>query len=52
LSKEKLESIKKQFPDKATQAFWDNLKEGYDKFEANKLVPEVSINATGKYLFK
>jgi murein L,D-transpeptidase YafK len=52
LSKEKLESIKKQFPDKATQAFWDNLKEGYDKFETNKLVPEVSINATGKYLFK
>ena len=52
LSKEKLEALKKEYPDKATQALWDNLKEGYDKFESNKLVPEVSVNATGKYLFK
>lgn len=52
LNKEKLEALKKEYPDKATQVLWDNLKEGYDKFESNKLVPEVSINATGKYLFR
>ena len=52
ISTEKLAAIKKEYPDKATQTFWDNLKEGYDKFETSKLVPDVTIDAKGKYLFK
>jgi murein L,D-transpeptidase YafK len=52
LSANKLAELKKEYTDKATQALWDNLKEGYDKFETTKLVPEVSINTVGKYLFK
>lgn len=52
LSTENLAAIKKEFPDPATHKLWDNLKEGYDKFETNKLVPAVTINSTGKYLFK
>jgi murein L,D-transpeptidase YafK len=52
LSADKLAGLKKGYPDAATHKLWDNLKEGYDKFEATKLVPDVTINATGKYLFK
>lgn len=52
ISTEKLAAIKKQYPDKIVQTFWDNLKEGYDKFETSKLVPDVTIDAKGKYLFK
>jgi len=33
-------------------AFWQNLKEGYDLFEQNKIVPSYSVSqVTGKYLF-
>ncbi len=52
LSAEKLASLKKTYTDASTQKLWDNLKEGYDKFETSKLVPDVSIDAKGKYLFK
>jgi len=52
LTKEKLAAIKSEFPDKQTGIFWDNLKEGYDKFEATKLVPDFSIDKMGKYVFK
>jgi len=31
--------------------FWFNLKEGYNFFEINKLLPQISISAEGKYLF-
>ncbi|MFL5763286.1 MAG: murein L,D-transpeptidase family protein [Bacteroidia bacterium] len=31
--------------------FWKNLKEGYDLFEKNHLVPKVTVDKTGKYLF-
>lgn len=52
LSTEKLAALKKQYTDPATQHLWDNLKEGYDKFEGTKLLPVVSVDAKGKYLFK
>lgn len=52
LSTDKLAILKKEYTDAATQKLWDNLKEGYDKFETSKLVPDVSIDAKGKYLFK
>jgi len=32
--------------------FWENLKEGYDYFEAKKTLPTVSVSSTGAYKFK
>jgi murein L,D-transpeptidase YafK len=52
LSADKLSALKKTYTDVAMQTFWANLKEGYDKFETTKLVPDVSVDAKGKYLFK
>ncbi|MDQ3110101.1 MAG: hypothetical protein M3R17_09415 [Bacteroidota bacterium] len=52
LSAGKLAELKKEYTDAATHKLWDNLKEGYDKFEATKLVPVVTVNSTGKYLFR
>ncbi|MCX6311963.1 MAG: hypothetical protein NT084_10060 [Bacteroidetes bacterium] len=52
LTSEKLSSLQKTYTDAATQKLWDNLKEGFDKFETTKLVPDVSIDKQGKYLFK
>ena len=59
--KDKLErgdsSIRPAFKDPQGQvedlmAFWQNLKEGYDLFELNKIVPPYSIDqASGKYIF-
>ena len=37
--------------DAALLAFWQNLKPGYDYFEAKKKVPEVNVDKTGKYLY-
>lgn len=34
------------------QAFWKNLKTGYDYFETNKKLPKVSVDKNGKYLFE
>ncbi|MBI4726052.1 L,D-transpeptidase family protein [candidate division TA06 bacterium] len=31
--------------------FWANLKQGYDIFELNKIVPKVQVDRMGKYLF-
>jgi len=33
-------------------AFWRNIKEGYDLFEATKKLPSVRVNAKGTYLFE
>ncbi|MGB0929791.1 MAG: L,D-transpeptidase family protein [Chitinophagales bacterium] len=32
-------------------SFWENLKQGYDYFENNKVVPRVSVNSDGSYAF-
>jgi murein L,D-transpeptidase YafK len=32
--------------------FWYNLKDGFDYFQNKKLLPEVSVDEKGKYLFK
>ncbi|HXC04870.1 MAG TPA: hypothetical protein VNZ86_08970, partial [Bacteroidia bacterium] len=32
--------------------FWKNLKQGYDYFEAKQILPEVTVSATGDYLFR
>lgn len=52
LTSEKLAALKKEYTDTQTQALWDNLKEGYDKFESTKLVPSPTVDAKGKYIFK
>jgi len=31
--------------------FWHNLKQGYDLFEKTRLLPKVTVDRTGKYLF-
>jgi len=31
--------------------FWYNLKEGYSYFEINKILPNISISPSGKYIF-
>ncbi len=52
LTARNLTEIKKEYTDAATHKLWNNLKEGYDKFEATKVLPTVTINSTGKYLFR
>ncbi len=32
--------------------FWQNIKEGYDMFEAKKILPSVSVNRKGTYIFE
>ena len=32
--------------------FWQNLKSGYDYFEKNKQLPDITVDNNGKYLFK
>lgn len=33
------------------QDFWRNLKDGYDYFEMNHLIPNIKVNNQGRYLF-
>ncbi|MBL4706424.1 MAG: L,D-transpeptidase family protein [Flavobacteriales bacterium] len=37
--------------DTVTRSFWQNLKEGYQKFEKTKTLPPIKIDPDGKYLF-
>ncbi len=32
-------------------SFWENLRQGYDYFENNKVVPRVAVNSDGSYAF-
>ena len=32
-------------------AFWENLREGYAYFEANRQLPAISVDASGRYLY-
>jgi murein L,D-transpeptidase YafK len=36
----------------ALQAFWKNLKQGYDVFEENKTLPKIAVDKSGAYLFR
>ncbi|MFH1529127.1 MAG: L,D-transpeptidase family protein [Pseudomonadota bacterium] len=47
-----LEGLIEQEPDSKHLAFWKNIKEGYDLFEATKTLPVVRVDAKGTYLFK
>lgn len=38
-------------PNMDLKSFWDNLKEGYDIFEADHRLPKVKIDKKGRYLF-
>jgi murein L,D-transpeptidase YafK len=52
LTADKLATLKKKYTDPATQKLWDNLKEGYDKFETTKLLPTYTVDSNGKYIFR
>ena len=39
-------------PNRDLKAFWENLKEGFDYFEAEHKLPRVSVDKKGKYHFK
>ncbi|HTL81933.1 MAG TPA: L,D-transpeptidase family protein [Bacteroidia bacterium] len=52
MSIDNLAPLKVAHPDATLSTFWDNLKDGYDYFQNNHEVPDVTIDAKGKYLFK
>jgi len=37
---------------KALLEFWKNLKVGYDYFEEKKVLPKVSVDKAGKYVYE
>lgn len=46
------ERLKKEYINqKDTMAFWNNIKAGYDIFERNHTLPEISVDDEGRYLF-
>lgn len=51
LTTEKFKIIKGNAKDNRTLDFWQNLKEGYEFFEASKELPQIKIDCRGKYLF-
>lgn len=52
LNKENVEYLKTQYANETGLLnFWDNIKEGYDYFESKKIVPKVSVNIKGEYIF-
>ena len=38
--------------DPALKKFWSQLQPGYDAFERSQLVPEISVEADGRYTVK
>lgn len=53
ISEEQLNKLTEKYgEDNELIQFWTNLKEGYDYFENNKLIPQYTIDSTGKYIFK
>jgi murein L,D-transpeptidase YafK len=52
LSSSGIKELEESFSgDKSSINFWKNLKVGYDLFEKNHNLPQVSVNREGKYLF-
>lgn len=46
------ENLIEEYKDKTQLIdFWKNIKTGYDYFEKNKILPKVTIDKTGKYIF-
>jgi len=33
-------------------SFWDNIKEGFDRFEQNHLLPKITVNTDGKFIYR
>jgi len=52
LTNQRYNALDERFADKKLSAFWENLKEGYKIFEDNRLVPDVSVDDAGRYIFK
>lgn len=52
LNDENFERLRRAYGDnKKLIAFWENLKEGYKIFEKTRILPGVSVNKEGKYIF-
>lgn len=52
LSDDHFNALSKQYSaDPSMVSFWENLKEGYDLFEKERIVPEVKVNDEGKYIY-
>jgi murein L,D-transpeptidase YafK len=43
--------LTKESSNPALLNFWKNLKTGYDYFEQNKMLPKVTVDKAGKYIF-
>ena len=41
-----------QTSDPALRAFWENLAEGLDQFERDHRLPDVEVDAQGRYHFQ
>jgi murein L,D-transpeptidase YafK len=44
--------LKQQTTYSTYSAFWNNLQTGYNYFETKKLVPSVTVDESGNYVFK
>ncbi len=51
LTDQNLAQLKAKETDVKVHAFWDNLKIGYDWFEAKRSLPIISVDGSGKYIF-
>jgi murein L,D-transpeptidase YafK len=43
--------LNEKYEESSLQAFWNNLKTGYDYFEKNKKLPKIEVDKSGKYIF-
>jgi len=50
MQKEYCKKEMKKYP--KNQKFWQDILEGYNYFENNKILPKIKINSKGKYIFK
>lgn len=52
LTEEKFTWLKTKAGDGKMMEFWTNLREGYTFFENKKTIPSITVDQSGKYLFK
>jgi murein L,D-transpeptidase YafK len=52
LDDKEMKTLEANYKDASLIFFWKNIKTGYDYFENKKLLPVVSVDKDGKYLFK
>lgn len=52
LTEEKFSRLKTKAVDGNMLAFWNNLRDGYTFFENKKTIPSITVDQSGKYIFK